>query len=273
MRAFSTIGLPEPRLELSEPGLYRIAAMVEGEEVFFESSLPLSSGAESLACAFLLPAMARGARLEVEGAVGARFLANLEFVRRRARQWWPELSAGEVVAPVRDDAPLSADAGVFYSRRRRLRLRAAAAPHTAQVRRLHRGLRRPAREHRAPHPGTARAVSDRPCLRGRLRGRPEESAAPSALSEPELGDHARRRARGRRAFPRDRGRQDVHRRERRRAAVGLHAGAGRRLVVRVDADRELQRGALASRPRLRRSRAGSRSGADCGYAGRTSRRT
>ena len=115
MRAFSTIRLPEPRLELSEPGLYRIAAMVEGEEVFFESSLPLSPGAESLACAFLLPAMSRGARLEIEGAVGARFLSNLDSVRRRARQWWPELSAGDVVAPVRDDTPLSSDAGVFYT--------------------------------------------------------------------------------------------------------------------------------------------------------------
>ena len=71
MRAFSTIRVPEPRLELSAPGFYRVAATVEGEEVFFESSLPLSAGAESFACAFLLPAMARGARLEVESPLGA----------------------------------------------------------------------------------------------------------------------------------------------------------------------------------------------------------
>jgi len=116
MRAFSTIRIPEPRLELSAPGLYRVAATIEGQEVFFESSLPLSPGTESLACAFLLPAMARGARLEVEGPLGATFLSNLDFVRRRARQWWPQLSAGEVDAPVReDDGPASGDAGVFYT--------------------------------------------------------------------------------------------------------------------------------------------------------------
>ena len=115
MRAFSTILVPEPRLELSAPGLYRIVTTVEGEEVFFESSLPLSPGAESFVCAFLLPAMARGARLEVESPLGERFLSNLDFVRRRARQWWPELSGGDVAAPVRDDEPLTSDAGVFYT--------------------------------------------------------------------------------------------------------------------------------------------------------------
>jgi hypothetical protein len=115
MRAFSTILVPEPRLELSAPGLYRVAATIEGEEVFFESSLPLSAGAESFACAFLLPGMARGARLEVESPLGERFLSNLDFLRRRARQWWPALSAGDVAAPVRDDEPLSSDAGVFYT--------------------------------------------------------------------------------------------------------------------------------------------------------------
>jgi len=99
MRAFSTILVPEPRLELSAPGLYRIATTVEGEEVFFESSLPLSPGAESFVCAFLLPAMARGARLEVESPLGERFLSNLDFVRRRARQWWPQLSAGGRTSP------------------------------------------------------------------------------------------------------------------------------------------------------------------------------
>jgi hypothetical protein len=111
----SAIRIPRPCLQRTAPGLHRIVASVEGHEIFFESSLPLSPRPESLVCAFLLPAMARGADLAVEGALGERFLANLDVARNRAREWWPSLSRGEVRAVVREDAPASADAGLFYT--------------------------------------------------------------------------------------------------------------------------------------------------------------
>jgi len=111
----STIRIPRPRLQRTGPGLHRIAAVVEDHEVYFESSLPLSPRPESLVCAFLLPAMARGADLAVEGAVGARFLSNLESARERARDWWPWLSRGEVRAVLRDDPAASQDSGLFYT--------------------------------------------------------------------------------------------------------------------------------------------------------------
>ena len=128
----STIRIPRPQIQRSVPGLHRIVATVDDREVFFESSLPLSPRPESLVCAFLLPAMARGSDLAVEGALGARFLANLETARNRARQWWPILSRGEVRAVVREDAPASADAGLFYT---------GGVDSTYALRELHRSLR------------------------------------------------------------------------------------------------------------------------------------
>jgi hypothetical protein len=110
-----TIRIPRPRAERQPSGLYRVAAELEGTEVFYESSLPLVARRESLVSAFLLPAMARGANLEVDGALDARFLENLELVRTRAREWWPHLSAGEVRADSRPEAAASPDAGLFYT--------------------------------------------------------------------------------------------------------------------------------------------------------------
>jgi len=110
----STILIPQPRLEKAA-GLHRVAAVVDGTEVFFESSLPLVARSESLVSAFLLPAMARGADLEVAGPLGDVFLANLAFVRSRATQWWPQLSAGRVRAATGEEAPRLPDAGVFYT--------------------------------------------------------------------------------------------------------------------------------------------------------------
>jgi hypothetical protein len=111
----ATIRIPRPRVQCTGPGLHRIAATVEDHEIFFESSLPLSPRADSLVCAFLPPAMARGADLAVEGGVGAGFLENLGDARRLAREWWPGLSRGEVRAVLREDAPASLDAGLFYT--------------------------------------------------------------------------------------------------------------------------------------------------------------
>jgi hypothetical protein len=127
-----TIRVPRPRVQRTGPGLHRIAATVEDREVFFESSLPLSPRPDSLVCAFLLPAMARGVDLSVEGGLGAGFLANLSKARMLAREWWPWLSRGEVRAVLREDAPATEDAGLFYT---------GGVDSTYALHELHRSLR------------------------------------------------------------------------------------------------------------------------------------
>ena len=108
------IRIPEPRLE-RKGDLWRVVADVEGTEVFFESTMPLSPRPEVLVCPFLLSAMARRANLEVDAPLTPEFLKNLEFVRRRASEWWPELSAGEIRGPVGAARPKGPHAGVFYT--------------------------------------------------------------------------------------------------------------------------------------------------------------
>ncbi|MEX0880088.1 MAG: hypothetical protein WEF99_07400 [Thermoanaerobaculia bacterium] len=115
MSASNLITIPQPRLEIAGPDLWRIVASVAGTEVFFESRVPLSPRPEVLVCTFLLPAMSLHANLEVSGPLDAGFLENLAFVRKRAKEWWPELSAGEVRAPVTAAAPPGPDSGVFYT--------------------------------------------------------------------------------------------------------------------------------------------------------------
>jgi hypothetical protein len=108
------IRIPQPRLE-RQGDLWRVVADVEGTEVFFESRTPLSPRPEVLVCPFLLPAMAQHADLEVEAPLTPEFLKNLEFVRRRASEWWPEFSDGAVHAPVGSARPRGPHAGVFYT--------------------------------------------------------------------------------------------------------------------------------------------------------------
>ena len=75
-----------------------------------------------------MPAMALHANLDVEGPLDATFLENLDFVRRRSREWWPELAEGEVAPRSAPPAPARPDAGVFYTGGARLVVRSAAAP-------------------------------------------------------------------------------------------------------------------------------------------------
>jgi hypothetical protein len=111
----SVIAIPEPRLERAAPDLCRVSATVAGTEVFFESRLPLSPRGEALVCPFLMPAMSLHANLDVASPLDATFQANLAFVRRRVREWWPELAAGEVRAPVAPARVPAPDSGVFYT--------------------------------------------------------------------------------------------------------------------------------------------------------------
>jgi hypothetical protein len=111
----SVIAISEPRLDRAGPDLWRVVGTVAGTEVYFESTTPLSARSESLVCPFLMPAMALHADLEVDGALDPDFLQNLGSFRRRASEWWPELSAGEVRSRIEAAPAPAPDAGVFYT--------------------------------------------------------------------------------------------------------------------------------------------------------------
>ncbi len=115
MSSSKVVTIPEPRLEIAGPDVWRVVASVEGTEVFFESHVPLSPRPEVFVCPFLLPAMSQHANLEVSAPLSAGFLENLEFVRKRAIEWWPALSAGEIRAPVGVAAAKGPHVGVFYT--------------------------------------------------------------------------------------------------------------------------------------------------------------
>ena len=112
--ARSVIAIPEPKLEKAGD-LWRLSATIAGKNVFFESRIPLSPRPEVLVCSFLMPAMAFHADLEVEGGLDEVFLENLDFVRRRVKEWWPELGGGEVRASKRASAAPGPDVGCFYT--------------------------------------------------------------------------------------------------------------------------------------------------------------
>jgi hypothetical protein len=111
----SVIAIPEPRLERAGPDLWRVTSNVAGTDVFFESRLPLSPRTEALVCPFLMPAMSLHANLDVAGPLDSTFLENLKFVRKRVREYWPELAEGEVRAPIGPACPAAPHAGVFYT--------------------------------------------------------------------------------------------------------------------------------------------------------------
>lgn len=115
MNAIGTLLVPEPRLEIAGPDLWRVTASVAGSEVFFEASVPLSPRSEVAVCPFFLPAMARAMDLEIAGTLSAGFVDNLKFVQRQAMEWWPKLSGGNVRAHIGAPAPLAPDAALFYT--------------------------------------------------------------------------------------------------------------------------------------------------------------
>jgi hypothetical protein len=107
--------IPKPRLESTGPELWRVTASVAGTEVFFEAAVPLAPRVESIVCPFLLPAMSQHADLVLSAPLTATFVDNLEFIRRRAMQWWPELSHGEIRCPIAAGTRQNRQAGLFYT--------------------------------------------------------------------------------------------------------------------------------------------------------------
>ncbi|MEI9479000.1 MAG: hypothetical protein WCO26_20855 [Deltaproteobacteria bacterium] len=103
----------------SETGLSRIAADVDGMTVWYESSdVEMQRRGEIFACAFLLPAMKRGAGLRLEGiSLSPLWLANAKLLMKTFSEWWGytpiEISCDSACPAV--ETPSNQHTGLFFS--------------------------------------------------------------------------------------------------------------------------------------------------------------
>ncbi|HET7601826.1 MAG TPA: hypothetical protein VFK36_02340 [Gemmatimonadales bacterium] len=104
-----------PRVQLANhDGMCRVSAMVEGEDVWFESGVPLRPSAEAFLSALLIPAMTAGQSLRTDDTVCSVWAEHAREAREIARRYWG-FAGGEVEGPV---ASVNADAtatGVFFT--------------------------------------------------------------------------------------------------------------------------------------------------------------
>lgn len=107
--------LRSPELTRPASDRWRVAAKVDGEEVFFEAGVPLSPRVEALVCAFLLPAMARGRNLDVRAPLTPALADNLNRARALARRWWPQLRGGQLRAEPAGNRPRAVAEALFYT--------------------------------------------------------------------------------------------------------------------------------------------------------------
>lgn len=69
--------------------MWRVTAVVDGEEVWFESAdVPLAPAPEAMASAFYIPALLTGRVLAVDRPVCGLFAKNLRSVARTVSGWW-----------------------------------------------------------------------------------------------------------------------------------------------------------------------------------------
>ena len=75
-------------------GVYRVAAVVEGQEVWFESSSSLVPSAEAFAAAFFIPALHFGKQLHIAAPLDETWLAETEQLLPVLSEWWdyPQVS-------------------------------------------------------------------------------------------------------------------------------------------------------------------------------------
>jgi hypothetical protein len=114
-REAMSLVIPAPSLVQSIPGTWRVTTEIAGQEIYFESSVPLSSRIEAFVCAIMLPAMLRGLNLDVQAPMSSVMTENLRHARAIAQQWWPQLTGGELrvsAAPERNHAP---GRGLFFT--------------------------------------------------------------------------------------------------------------------------------------------------------------
>ncbi len=99
---------------VNQSGVCRVTATVEGDEVYFESTVPLRPSAEAFLSAFLIPAMRSGRSVRSEDAVCSTWAAHATEARDIARRYWG-FSGGDVIAARTSLEPLAEATGVFFT--------------------------------------------------------------------------------------------------------------------------------------------------------------
>jgi len=107
--------IPEPRLTQPAPGTWRVTAEIAGEEIYLESSVALSPRVDAFVCALMLPAMLRGWNLDVRAPLSSALSNNLSQARTIARQWWPQLKAGEIRTASARNRARAPGKGLFFT--------------------------------------------------------------------------------------------------------------------------------------------------------------
>jgi len=84
----SALYIANPTLTRISPEKWRVSSKVGRRDIWFESSAELTASPEAFLCAFLFPAMARGAGVRMPASLCPTFLKNVETAKRLASQWW-----------------------------------------------------------------------------------------------------------------------------------------------------------------------------------------
>lgn len=86
----------QPELDVAGPDTWRVSARLHGagldEEIFFTSDHPIAASTETFLAAALLPAMALGTPLQINGSVSSRVLRNVDTLQEVFTDWHPRLS-------------------------------------------------------------------------------------------------------------------------------------------------------------------------------------
>jgi len=84
----SALYIANPTLTRISPEKWRVSSKVGRRDIWFESSAELTASPEAFLCAFLFPAMARGAGVRMPASLCPTFLKNVETAKRLGSQWW-----------------------------------------------------------------------------------------------------------------------------------------------------------------------------------------
>ena len=95
-------------------GAWRVSATVGGDELWFESAVPLQPSAEAFLSALLIPAMMRGQSLRTDDPVCGVWAGNVARARAIARRYWG-FAGGEVTAPTTSVNAGAQATGVFFT--------------------------------------------------------------------------------------------------------------------------------------------------------------
>jgi hypothetical protein len=110
----SCLKIGPPTRIRTDSGTWRVTAIIDKQEVYFESAAPLAMAAEAFLGAFLFPAMSRGMNLRIAAPVCPDWLRNIETARSIAQQWW-EYSGGEIFHDGEERHVQRPECGLFFS--------------------------------------------------------------------------------------------------------------------------------------------------------------